>query len=156
MDNRYLIANYIQCEKETARVIPEEIDIFSIQDKVIENILRSEEEKKAIESAPKIVDPSQQLVATILQEYLNHPEMNRSELVGLIGFLSQPFPRIYGKKLREIYKEFSEERDIGKLVDGVKKLKTESGKEERTAPQKDSQHLRREDLHLICFDYLST
>jgi SNF2 family DNA or RNA helicase len=156
IDNRYLIANYIHCEIETPRVIPEGVDIFSVQEKVIENILRSEEEKKAIESAPKIVDPAQQLVATTLQEYLNHPEMNRKELVDLIGFLSQPLPRIYGKELRDFYKGFSEDRDIGKLVDGVKKLKIESGKEERASSQKTSQPLRREDLHLICFDYLST
>jgi hypothetical protein len=126
MDNRYLIANYIHCEKETPRVIPDGVDIFAIQEKVIEHILKSEEEKKAIEAAPKIVDPAQQLVATTLQGYLNHPEMNRRDLVDLIEFLSQPMPRIYGKKLRELYKNFSEDKNIAKLAEEVKKI--ENGK----------------------------
>jgi SNF2 family DNA or RNA helicase len=155
MDNRYLIANYIHCEKETARVIPEGVDIFAIQEKVIEHILKSEEEKKAIEAAPKIVDPTQQLVATAIQEFLHHPEMDRNELVSLISFLSRPLPRIYGRKLREFYKEFSANKDISGLVEKVKKIKIESGREEEVPAQKWPQALRKEDLHLICFDYLS-
>jgi hypothetical protein len=155
MDNRYLIANYIHCEKETPRVIPDGIDIFAIQEKVIDHILRSEEEKKAIEAAPKIVDPSQQLVATILQDFLNHPEMDRKELVGLISFISRPLPRIYGRKLREFYREFSGNKDVVGLVKRVKEIRKESGRKEEFPAQKRSQTLKKEDLHLICFDYLS-
>jgi hypothetical protein len=155
MDNRYLIANYIHCEKETPRVIPDGVGIFGIQEKVIEHILKSEEEKKAIESAPKIIDPAQQLVATAIQDYLHHPEMDRNDLVNLIAFLSQPLPRIYGKKLREFYKEFSGNKDIAGLVENVKKIRLESGKEEEVPAQKRPQTLKKEDLHLICFDYLS-
>jgi len=155
LDNRYLIANYIHCGQETPRVIPSGIDIFDIQEKVIAHVLRSEEEKKAIESAPKIIDPAQQLVATALQGYLNHPELDRRELVGLIGFLSQPLPRVYGKRLKVLYKAYVDAKDIKELVDEIKKLRDESGKEERKFSQKSSQPLKKEDLHLICFDYLS-
>lgn len=155
MDNRYLIANYIHCEKGTPRVIPDGVDVFAIQEKVIEHILKSEEDKKAIEAAPKIVDPAQQLVATAIQEYLNHPEMDRNELVSLISFISRPLPRIYGRKLREFYKEFSGNKDIAGLVEKVKKIKIESGKNEEIPAPKRPQALKKEDLHLICFDYLS-
>ena len=155
MDNRYLIANYIHCGQETPRVIPEGVDIFDIQEKVIAHVLRSEEEKKAIESAPKIIDPAQQLVATALQGYLHHPELDRRELVGLIGFLSQPLPRVYGKRLKVLYKAFVDTKDINELIGGIRKLRDESGKEERKFSQKTSQPLKKEDLHLICFDYLS-
>jgi SNF2 family DNA or RNA helicase len=155
LDNRYLIANYIHCGQETPRVIPSGIDIFEIQEKVVAHVLRSEEERKAIESAPKIVDPAQQLVATALQGYLNHPELDRRELVGLIGFLSQPLPRVYGKRLKVLYKAYVDAKDIKELVDEIKKLRDESGKEERKFSQKTSQPLKKEDLHLICFDYLS-
>jgi hypothetical protein len=114
-----------------------------------------EEEKRAIESAPKIVDPAQQLVGTVLQEYLHHPELDRKELVSLMGFLSQPLPRIYGKRLREQYKAFSDTKDINRLVEEVRKLRDESGKEETKFSQRTSRPLKKEDLHLICFDYLS-
>jgi Helicase conserved C-terminal domain len=155
MDNRYLIANYIHCEKETSRVIPDDVDIFEIQERIIEHILKSEKEKVAIEAAPKIVDPAQQLVATAIQEYLHHPEMDRNELVNLISFISRPLPRIYGRKLREFYKEFSGNKDIVGLVEKVNKIRMESGKVEEIPAQKRPQALKKEDLHLICFDYLS-
>jgi hypothetical protein len=81
--------------------------------------------------------------------------MDRNDLVNLIAFLSQPLPRIYGKKLREFYKEFSGNKDIAGLVENVKKIRLESGKEEEVPAQKRPQTLKKEDLHLICFDYLS-
>ena len=56
--------------------------------------MKSEEEKKAIEAAPKIIDPAQQLVATAIQAFLHHPEMDRNELINLISFISRPLPRI--------------------------------------------------------------
>jgi hypothetical protein len=64
-------------------------------------------------------------------------------------------PRIYGKKLKEQYKAFSDTKDINRLFEEVRKLKGESGKEEMKISQKTSLSLKKEDLHLICFNYLS-
>lgn len=94
-------------------------------------------------------------MATALQGFLHHPELDRRELVGLIGFLSQPLPRVYGKRLKVLYRAHVNAKNIKELVDEINKLRDESGKEERKFSQKTSQPLKKEDLRLICFDYLS-
>jgi hypothetical protein len=37
-------------------------------------------------------------------------------------------PNIYGKRLREFCRNISKDKDIGRVVDAIKKLKMESGK----------------------------
>jgi len=86
---------------------------------------------------------------------LHHPELDRRDLVGLIKFLSQPLPRIYAKRIKDSYKVFIDAKDIRGLIDEIRKIKIDSGKEETKISQKTSQPLKKEDLHLICFDYLS-
>jgi hypothetical protein len=88
IDNRYIIANMIACQKDTPRVVDPEIfrTIFELQERVIADILESEEEKRALEVAPRSVDPIQQTVATALQSYLNHPDVNRRDAIEVIRF----------------------------------------------------------------------
>jgi hypothetical protein len=70
-DNRYLIANLIQCRPDTPRYVPAaDVDIFQIQERVIEDILRSAQEQPAIEAAPKQIDPIQQTIITALRGHL--------------------------------------------------------------------------------------
>ena len=68
VDNRYLIANLIACEKDTPRAIDLEVSraVFALQERVIEDILRSVEEQRALEVAPRSVDPIQQTLATVI------------------------------------------------------------------------------------------
>jgi len=42
-----------------------------------------------MEVAPRSTDPFQQTVATLLQNYLNHPDVNRWEAIELIRTLNQ-------------------------------------------------------------------
>lgn len=62
LDNRYLIANLIACERDTPRVVEPEMYqmVFDLQEKVIEEILYSFEEQRALQSAPRSVDAIQQ------------------------------------------------------------------------------------------------
>ena len=58
-DNRYWIANLIQCRPETPRYVPAEgVDIFEILERVMDEIVRSSQEQQAIEAAPKQIDPA--------------------------------------------------------------------------------------------------
>jgi hypothetical protein len=59
VDNRYLIANLIACERDTPRVIDPELygSVFDLQEKAIDNILTSVIEQKAREAAPRTLDP---------------------------------------------------------------------------------------------------
>jgi hypothetical protein len=78
-DNRYHIMQMIACSPDTPHFPPpyHEVDIFDIQDKVIESILGDVEQQEAAALVNKPVAEEQALVAQVLQGYLNHPEMDR-------------------------------------------------------------------------------
>lgn len=159
IDNRYIVANLIACQKDTPRVVDSEVfrSVFDLQEKVIEDILQSEEEKRALEMAPRSVDPIQQTVATALQSYLNHPDVNRSEAIEVIRFLNQPMLAVQVRKLRQIHREFQNKSDVKFLLSALEELRKASGSEPVTKqPAEKSKQLRREDLRLICFDVLTS
>jgi superfamily II DNA or RNA helicase len=151
IDNRFLIANLIACAPDTPRVIGEE-DVFALQDQVIDDIVRQSESQVAVEEAPKIIDPMQQTMATLLRTYLNHPDVNRQEVRELIRILSSPMPRVHVRRVRELYAEFGRTNDVKTLLDGLRSLPespTPSGR-----PDASSGPIKREDLHLVCFDFV--
>ncbi len=114
LDNRYLIANLIVCQPDTDRVVPlsGEVDIFELQESVAADILEQAQERRAVEEAPKIVDP-----------------------------------------LRSAYQEFSRTNDIQRLIDTLQAMPLD----EHVAAAADTppnRSLTRDDLHLVCFDYV--
>ena len=119
--------------------------------------MESEEERRALEVAPRSVDPIQQTVATALQSYLNHPDVNRREAIEIIRFLNQPMLAVQVRRLRQIHREFQGTSDITLLLRALEELRKAVGGEyaAKEAPEK-SKQLRREDLRLICFDVLTS
>lgn len=71
LDNRQVIASYIACQKDTPRVIDPLLwsRVFELQERVIEDILRSVREQASLEVAPRSIDPVQQTVAAAIQQY---------------------------------------------------------------------------------------
>ena len=153
IDNRYLIANLIQCDPDTSRIISD-LDPFEIQERVIEDILRGQQERQALEAAPRTVDPLQQTVATTLQEYINRPEVDRRQAVAAIRFLAQPVPSVVVKSLRSAHRSFQQATDVQALIAAVLKL-SQMFSSDISSSDGDSSPLRREELRLICFDHLS-
>jgi len=152
IDNRFLIANLIACSPDTQRVVGSE-DIFGIQEKVIDHILQSSRELQAVEAAPKIVDPLQQTVSTLLRSYLNSPQIPRKDVKAAIHVLGAPLPRVHVKSIRQAYEVFSKDREPSKLVQAVVGLRELVGERETSnAPSRPG--VKREDLHLVCFDYI--
>ena len=159
IDNRYIIANLIACQKDTPRVVDPEIfrTIFDLQERVIADILESEEEKRALEVAPRSVDPIQQTVATALQSYLNHPDVNRREAIEIIRFLNQPMLAVQVRRLRQIHREFQGKNDVKFLLSELEEMRqTIGGEMILREPTGKSKQLRREDLRLICFELLTS
>jgi superfamily II DNA or RNA helicase len=152
IDNRFIIANLIACERDTARVTGD-YDVFAVQEKVIEDILRSYQEQKAIEQAPRSLDPLQQTVATTIQGHMNRPEVKRQEALAAIRFLSRPLQSVVVKELRGAYRTFQAHGDICGLLDGIAALAERYGSADE-AGERVRGSLRREDLRLICFDHL--
>lgn len=160
IDNRYIIANLIACPKDAPRVVDPETfrSVFDLQEKVIEDILRSVEEQRALEVAPRSVDPIQQTIATALQSYLNHPDVDRSLAIEAIKFLNQPMLAVQVRRLRQVYKEFQAKGEVKRLLGVIDELRKSFGVEQGTGETPRSpttSSLRREDLRLICFDLLS-
>jgi hypothetical protein len=159
IDNRYIIANLIACQKDTPRVVDPKTfrTLFDLQENVIADILQSEEEKRALEVAPRSVDPIQQTVATVLQSYLNHPDIDRSQAIGAIRFLNQPMLAVQVRRLRQVYRDFQAIGNVQTFLGAIKELdKTAAGEQVMREPAEKLQQLRREDLRLICFDVLTS
>jgi hypothetical protein len=152
-DNRYLIANLIACQPDTPRVLGD-YDIFKLQDAVIEDILRSFEEQRGLESAPTTLDPFQQTVATTLQGYLNHPGVKRSELLQVIRFLNAPMVGVQLRELRSLHKAFRDTKDPAPLVAAILKMEDKYGATEGQRTSTIGQKLSSDALRLICFDHL--
>ena len=152
IDNRFVIANLIACAPDTPRVV-DSLDVFAIQEKVINHIVRAAQEQRAVEAAPKIVDPVQQTVSTVLRSYLNSPQIPRKEVKSAIQIMGAPLPRVHVKALRQAYEGFSKDKDVTKLVATVLRLKDVVEGTEPSGPAVAST-IKREDLHLICFDYI--
>ena len=157
-DNRYVITNLIQCQFDTPRVVPAdgEVDIFALQEKVIASIVQSSVEQVAVEEAPKQLDPIQQTVATTLRSYINSPAVNRKEVIAAIQQLNTPLPGVYIKTLRKAYEAFTASTQINELLAAVRSISQgmEAPAPTGNAGSENKDPVQREDLKLICFDYL--
>jgi hypothetical protein len=160
IDNRYLVANLIACEQDTQRVVDPEVfsSVFDLQEKVIEDIISSVDQQRALETAPRSVDPIQQTVATMLQSYLNHPDIDRRKAIEAIRSLNQPMLAVQVRELRKAQKAFQTRPDPRELLGTVQRLleafsygSTAAGVDSATQ----SVALSRDDLRLICFELIS-
>ena len=153
MDNRFLIAEKIACQPDMPRVISD-ADVFAIHDKVIDDILKSQQEQQALEEAPKKIDAVQQQIVVILEALLANPRFKRREVLALIKFVSAPKSGIQIRQFRKLLAEYSEPDKSEELVAEISKLMSVYGTIEPQEPSKQRKKLDREDLRLICFDHI--
>jgi superfamily II DNA or RNA helicase len=151
LDNRYLIANWIACAPDTPRVVGD-VDVFAIQEQVIEEILGHTQQQRALEEAPRILDPAQQAVATLLRGYLNDPRFGRQELRALLKRLATPLPGVHLKALKAAYQEYERSQDVTPVIVLLRTLPAAVTAEQPRGPA--ARPIAREDLHLVCFDFI--
>ena len=152
LDNRFLIANLIACAPDTPRVVGD-VDVFAIQENVIDHILAQAQEQRAIEEAPKLLDPIQQTVATVLRGYVNHPDVSRGEILRLIRGITAPLPSAYLRALKAAYADFERASDLAGLITAVRNSSLAQVAHHRDKSET-ARGLTREDLHLVCFDFV--
>jgi hypothetical protein len=152
LDNRFVIASLITCSQDTPRVIGE-LDVFAIQEKVIDHILESVKVQAALEAAPTVVDPVQQTLITALTAQLQNPILKRSDVRTAIAELRKPATTSQVRQLKVLYLSFSANKDIVTLLDTIRELYGEVTQPiaETSSP---TPHLQRQDLTLICFDHV--
>ena len=163
-ENRYLLTNLIQCHPDTVRVVPPDgtVDIFALQEKVIASILQASVEQLAVAEAPKLLDPIQQTVSTIIRGYIHNSLVSRKEVLTAIQRLGSPLPGVYLKTLRKAYETFLFNKDINALLTAIHAMGDASTSDAENGssasgqnPSREKQSLlKREDLKLICFEYI--
>ncbi|MBN1250076.1 MAG: DEAD/DEAH box helicase, partial [Anaerolineae bacterium] len=154
LDNRYEIARLIRCGPDEPRVIGN-VDVFEIQEHVIDDILRAVQNRQAVAAAPKILDPLQQTVATLLQQQRNNPAIVWRELKPVLKALRTPLARAYLGDLKEAYDAYQKDQDVAALLQAVQLL-TAGAKPDPETPTETPQALTRDDLHLVCWEYVGS
>lgn len=154
IDNRYQIMQIIACGPDTPRFPPpyEAVDIFDIQEKVIASILGTVEQQEAAAIVNKPVAEEQIVVSQILQSYLNNPDYDRQELREFRKFLKQP---LVGASIQQLRKAI-QTNEADTLVTTVRELYQQQTTQidQRTDDTKAVPRIKRDDLKLICYEYV--
>jgi len=157
IDNRYQIMQLIACAPETPRHPPpyDEVDIYDVQNRVLADIVGQAEEQQGAALVAKPVAAEQITTSHILREHLNDPALNRDEVRDLRKFLKEPLVGASVQVLRRALKSFTATSDVLPLVATVREIAREqSVMREETPPYVSTKGLRREDLHLVCYEYI--
>jgi hypothetical protein len=130
-----------------------------LQEKVITSILQASVEQIAIAEAPKILDPIQQTVSTTIRGYIHNALVSRKEVLTAIQRLGSPLPGVYLKTLRKAYETFLFNKDINELLVAVNAIggdapASDPESVEQSANKERKALLKRDDLKLICFEYV--
>jgi superfamily II DNA or RNA helicase len=152
IENRFEIADRIACLPDEPRYVSQ-MDLFALQDKVIERILAAEQEVEAKAAAPTAVDPIQQTVTEELKNCLRRRSIDRERAKTCIAFLGQPMGRALHVKLKEIHETWVTSHDDAALLVSVGELADQFGKD-RQSPTSQPR-LNRDDLDLICYEFIS-
>ncbi len=152
-ENRFEIADRIACQPDEPRYVTN-MDVFALQDKVIENILTADQEAEAKAAAPTAVDAIQQTVTEELKNCLRRRSVDRERAKVCIAFLGQPMGRALHVKLKEIYEAWSTVRDDANLLSSVGLLADQFAKDRQPATSMKS--LKPSDLDMVCYEYISS
>jgi superfamily II DNA or RNA helicase len=160
IDNRYQIMQIIACSPDTPRFPPpyNEVDVFEIQEKIIESILGDVEQQEAAAIVNKPIAEEQTLVSQIVQLHLNSPDYNRQELRELRKFLKQPLVGASVQHLRKALQAYSASNAFDPLIAAVREIYQRQAEFSSSEPttKKPSNRIRRDDLKLICYEYIYT
>ncbi|TVR24965.1 MAG: helicase [Anaerolineaceae bacterium] len=158
IDNRYQIMQIIACSPDTPRFPPpyREVDVFEVQEKVIESILGDVQQQEAAAIVNKPVAEEQTLVSQVLQGHLNNPDYDRNELRELRKFLKQPLVGASVQQLRKSLQSFSATSEFRPLIEAVREIYQHQAEfaANGAVDKKPANRIRREDLKLICFEYV--
>src|SRR5207249_2440422 len=104
-------------------------------------------------AAPTTVDPIQQTVTETVKDCIRRRTVDRDKAKAAISFLGQPMGKALHARLRGLYEEWGTQKDDNALIEAIHTLSDQFGKEKTS--QVTTKRLTREDLELICYEYLS-
>ena len=158
LDNRYQIMQLIACGPETPRYAPPyaELDVFALQEKVIDSILADFAQQQALAVVDKPVAEVQNIAAGILREQSQAAGSDRALLRELRQFLKQPLVGVGVQRLRDALKQYGSDSNFDALLAALRDLHAQvashNGDERESASRI---QLTRDQLHLVCYEYIS-
>ena len=152
-DNRFRVAQIITCQQDEPRYIGKQ-DVFLLQEKVMEYILRTEQVTEAKAAASARPDPIQQTTAEELKNAIRRGTVDRERAKSAIRFLAQPVGPFVIKKMKSAYRALQQTRNDQAFLDEIAQLDRDFGKD--SAGSRPVPTMGCEDLKLICFEYVSS
>jgi hypothetical protein len=83
---------------------------------------------------------------------MNMPPFKRQEVVAALQKVNVPQPRVHIKTLKKAYQTFSANGNVQALIDTINTIGVSV--DGSNAQQGEKEVLKREDLKLICFEYV--
>lgn len=152
-DNRYEIAQLIACLPDEPRFLGDQ-DVFELQERVIDSIVKADRDAEAKSAAPKSVDQTQQCVAEEMKNAIRRGRVDRETAKVAIRFLAQPLGPSSVRRLKRAFQNWQGDHDDSALLSTVSDLASDFTKSD-TLEQPNSNALSREQLELVCFEYVS-
>jgi len=156
VDNALTINGLIACKPDTPRVLPKHPNPFAAQEKVLASIMNAQDEAVGAAAAPPKPDPMQNIAIVKLQEVASQNATVRKDAVDLAKFLSKPLGKSHLRVLSDALEKFYKDNDQKQFLDKLKLLRKEvQGPTPAPGAGKSMIMVQREDIRLICFDYLT-
>jgi hypothetical protein len=160
-DNRLMLAELIRCRPDEPRLVDPELkaDVCTIMERVEKSIVEAAQHREAVQEAPKALSGEQNAVLISLQQAMNLPGVDRKQVMAVLAALSQPLQSAPVKELKKAMRQYQKDRDVNAFVAACKGVASKYAAEPSVTPEQEGterrKSLTREDLRLICFDFLS-
>ena len=161
LTNKTEILDFISCKKETPRIIPEDLDIFEIHNKVRDEIKKAFSENLIATyvrpqqgKMEKTLRDMREELDYIIREYIEEEDPRVSKIENIINSLNNiTLTRKRKSELRRIWKNYKDSKNwhilIEELYDFFKDKPINNEREEETIK------FEEEKLKLICADFIS-
>ena len=142
----------IQCRPDEPRYIGDQ-DVFDLRERVIHSILDAEQATAARAAfQPAVPDPVQLSTAEELKNALRR-SVERRRTLAVLTFLEQSAGKATIARIKQLRQSWTDHRDDGRFVNELSELADEYRKP--VSGPGSAVRLQREDLYLVCFEYLS-
>lgn len=126
---------------------------------VEDSIVDSVQHQETIQAAPKELSSDQSAVVVALQQALGRPGIDRTRVLNLVTVLSQPMLSAPVKEARQAMLRLQRGGDVEAFLSVCQAVAEKYGPKTPTAPPDAEENrslvLKREDLKVICFEFLS-
>jgi superfamily II DNA or RNA helicase len=159
-DNRLAIAEMIRCRPDEPRLVDPALkaDIHRVMETVENQILAAAREQESIQTAPRDLSGDQSAVLVALQQALSRPGVERPRVLELLTALSRPLLSAPVKELKKARLRYQKDGDAAAFIgacEAVAATYAQQPAEEAGRPGGSRLPRRREDLRLICFEFLA-